>query len=531
MKILLFLFAASLFFTSCTQKSPQTMTTNDQKSMLQVRTVNGIVEGTDESGVISFKGIPYAAPPVGDLRWKEPQPVKNWDGVKKTDHFGPRAMQRNIFGDMMFRSDGMSEDCLYLNVWTPAKTSDDRLPVLVYFYGGGLVGGDGSEYRYDGESMARRGIVSLTVNYRLNMFGFFAYPDLVKESPNHTTGNYGYLDQVAALKWVQQNIAAFGGDPSKVTIAGESAGSISVSALMASPLSKNLMAGAIGSSGSCMGALPPLTLEEGEKRGEQFAELAGVKTLDELRKIPADSILAIAKNREFQFLASTVDGYFFPKKPVEIFDAGEQAHIPLMVGWNSAEGSWQAILQGNEPTVQNYKNAINRMYKDQAEDILKLYPASTPEDVKQAATDLASDRFIAQSTWKWCDEQTRTGGQPVFRYFFTHPRPAVRGDTTMNRMSPAGAVHSADIEYAMGNLSTNRVYDWQPADYKVSEIFQDFYVNFIKTGNPNGLGVPAWSPMKVSETSNVMFIDVDAHQVPEPHRDRHEFMDKMNAKE
>lgn len=213
-----------------------------------------------------FKGVPFAAPPVGDLRWKEPQPVVKREGVYKADHFGPRPMQANVFGDMNFRSDSMSEDCLYLNIWTPAETGDEKLPVLVYFYGGGLVAGSGCEPRYAGESMARRGIVSITVNYRLGIFGFLAHPELTKESPNHSSGNYGYLDQNAALKWVKTNISAFGGDPGRITIAGESAGSSSVSAQLCSPLSKDLIAGAIASSGSLLGTLPPAKLAEGEAK-------------------------------------------------------------------------------------------------------------------------------------------------------------------------------------------------------------------------------------------------------------------------
>src|SRR5205807_1266214 len=218
---------------------------------------------------------PFAAPPVGDLRWKPPQPVTRWEGVRKADRFSPRAMQPPIFGDMVFRSNGMSEDCLYLNVWTPAKSSKERLPVLVYFYGGGFVAGDGSEARYQGDSMAHKGIVALTVNYRLGVFGLLAHPELTKESPRHASGNYSLLDQTAALRWVQQNIAAFGGDPKKVTIAGESAGSVSVSAQMASPLSKDLIAGAIGESGSIIGTLSAVPLAEGEQNGLRFATNVG----------------------------------------------------------------------------------------------------------------------------------------------------------------------------------------------------------------------------------------------------------------
>src|SRR5918994_2938088 len=225
-----------------------------------VKTANGLVEGSTEKDLRIFRGIPFAAPPVGDLRWKAPQPARNWSGVKQVSGFGAQCMQRRVFSDMVFRAAGMSEDCLYLNVWTPARSASERLPVLVYFYGGGFIAGDGSEPRYDGAAMARKGIVALTVNYRLGVFGFFAHPELTKESPQRASGNQGLLDQAAALRWVQANIAAFGGDPKKVTIAGESAGSMSVNAQMASPLSKDLIAGAIGESGSIMGTLTPVAL-------------------------------------------------------------------------------------------------------------------------------------------------------------------------------------------------------------------------------------------------------------------------------
>src|SRR2546426_5501125 len=234
----------------------------------RVMTTNGISKGLWEpvSGLRSYKGTPLAAPPVGELRWKPPQPVANWSGVRKADQFAPRAMQLPLFGDMSFRSSSMSEDCLYLNVWTPATSEQDHLPVLVYFYGGGFVAGDGSEPRYDGASLARRGIVVLTVNYRLTVFGFFAHPELTQEAPYHASGNYGFLDQTAALRWLRDNIQAFGGDPDRVTIAGESAGSISVCAQMVSPLAKHLIAGAIGSNGSLIGALFPLPPPQRQKK-------------------------------------------------------------------------------------------------------------------------------------------------------------------------------------------------------------------------------------------------------------------------
>jgi para-nitrobenzyl esterase len=324
-----------------------------------VKTASGAVTGIiEKSGVLAYKGIPYAAPPVGNLRWQPPQPPAAWTGIRKADHFGPRTMQAPIFGDMNFRSDGMSEDCLYLNVWTPARKSAKLLPVLVYFYGGGFVAGDGSEPRYDGESMARKGIVSLTVNYRLGVFGFFSHPGLTKESPAHASGNYGLMDQWAALKWVKENIAAFGGDPKRVTIAGESAGSIAVSAQMASPLAKDLFAGAIGESGSVLGALSAIPLAKGEAAGVEFAKSIGAESLQELRALQADSLLqAATRFGAFRFPV-TVDGYFFTKDPYEVYAAGEQAHVPLLAGWNSQEMGYQAILGNQPPTKENFEKAV-----------------------------------------------------------------------------------------------------------------------------------------------------------------------------
>lgn len=312
----------------------------------QAKTVHGLVEGTLEaSGILSFKGVPFAAPPVGDLRWREPQPVKNWQGVRNTKKFGPRPMQLAVFGDMNFRSDGMSEDCLYLNVWTPATSEKDKLPVLVYFYGGGFVAGDGSEPRYDGESMAKKGIVAITVNYRLGAFGFFAHPGLTKESPHQSSGNYGYMDQHAALRWGQQNIAAFGGDPAQVTIAGESAGSISVSAQMATPLSKGLIAGAIGESGALVNSgLDPVPLADAEDIGMKFSARIGANPLAALRAIPAQQLLEAAGKPGTGRFPATIDGYFFPKSPAAIFAAGEQIKVPLLAGWNSEEMNYMYVM-------------------------------------------------------------------------------------------------------------------------------------------------------------------------------------------
>jgi len=515
----------------------------------RVKTAHGVVEGTMVTeGVRAFRGIPFAAPPVGDLRWQPPQPVKPWEGVRRAERFGPRAMQRPIFGDMNFRSDGISEDCLYLNVWTPAGAGGHRLPVLVYFFGGGFMAGDGSEPRYDGASMASKGVVAVTVNYRLNVFGFLAHPELTKESPHHASGNYGLLDQNAALRWVRQNIAAFGGDPAKITIAGESAGSIAVCAQMASPLSKDLIAGAIGESGSPMGTLTPVALAEAEQVGVRFANKLRVKSLAELRKIQAKQLLEATAEAGFGRFPLTIDGYFFPKNPVDTFTAGEQARVPLLVGWNSEESNYRAILGREKPTRENLTRAVQKLYGDRAAEVLKVYEAPSDAEVEQVATDLAGDRFIGFSTWKWADLQGKIGGKPVYRYLYTRPRPVMRtemgdavpglaggvlkGAEAQANRQPAsrGAVHSAEIEYALGNLATNVVYAWTPDDSKVSGIMEGYFANFVKTGNPNGTGLPTWPAANQAESVPVMHIDVDTHLEPDKHRARYLLLDKFSRK-
>ncbi len=520
----LMMIAQVLFFASVAQSTENTT---------QVKIASGTLEGTIESpGIRSFKGIPFAQPPVGDLRWKEPQPVKNWTGVRKADHFGPRAMQKPIFSDMMFRSDGMNEDCLYLNVWTPAKSAKEKLPVLLYFYGGGFIGGDGSEFRYDGLHMAAKGIVAVTMSYRLGVFGFMAHPELSKESPHHSSGNYGLLDQNAALLWVKKNIAAFGGDPDKITIAGESAGSISVSAQMASPLSKNLIAGAIGESGALIKpTFTPVTLAEAEQRGVAVAEKLNVKTVSELRALPAEKLLDAAFST-----SANIDGYFLPELPSTIFAEGKQAHVPLLVGWNSAETGYNSLMGADAPTVENYKSKLKQLYGERADEVLKLYPAANQEEIISSATALASDRFIVFSTWKWADLQSKTGTKPVYRYLFSHPRPALatpagNANTDPNKPKPmAGASHASEIEFAMGNLATNKTYAWTAEDEKVSATMLSYFANFIKTGNPNGTALPKWTANNGSNRVYFMNIDVNSSLQQEQNRTRYLFLDQEYKK-
>ncbi len=515
------------------------------RSLPTVKTANGLVQGTQHSGISMFKGIPFAQPPVGDLRWKEPQPVKNWEGTWKADHFAARAMQLPIYSDMKFRSAGISEDCLYLNIWTPAKSGNEGLPVLVFFYGGGMKAGDGSEYRYDGEAMARKGIISVTVNYRLGVFGFLAHPELTKESSHHASGNYGLMDQTEALRWLHKNIEAFGGNPDNITIAGESAGSSSVCAQIISPLPRNLFAGAIGESGSVLKFNGVVSLSDAEKIGLEYGTHVGANSLKELRNMSAEQLLnATAKPARDDFPID-VDGYFFPESPLVLYRTGRVAKVPVIIGWNSEEANWKSILGKEEPTKENYINAVKKLYPSNADDILKLYAVNSDADVIVVATSLASDRTNAFGSWRWVDLHTKTNS-PVYRYFFTKARPPLVADTNKTSGKEVmteetndknfnglgffqGAVHSAEIEYALGNLSSNRVYNWQPADFMVSTIMQDYFVNFVKTKNPNGIALPYWPLYQSWQKDPIMYIGYDTYRAPDKTRERYLYFEKLSS--
>lgn len=477
-----------------------------------------------QAGLDEFKGIPYAAPPIGSLRWKPPQATAAWTGVRTADHFGPRCMQRPLFGDMVFRSDGMSEDCLYLNVWTPARSEGRNLPVLVYFYGGGFVAGDGSEPRYDGASLARRGIITVTVNYRLDVFGFLALPALTAESPQHAAGNYGLLDQSAALRWVHRNIAAFGGNPAKVTIGGESAGSMSVSALMASPLSRGLMQRAIGESGAVLGNLKPRPLALAEQEGAAFERHVGAHSLADLRAMDANSLIKACGDNGVAEFGPTIDGYFLPRSSEAIYQAGEQAHIPLLVGSNSQEGYYANLFHDRPPTPANYRAVLEKQFGTHAAEALKLYPGNTEAEVKASGTALAGDQFIAFATGRWVQLQRKAGNAPVYYYYFTQPRPAKRDGSAG---PDPGAVHSGEIEFALGNLSGNQVFAWTAADRKVSATMEAYWANFIKTGNPNGPSLPHW-PATASSDGGLLrqVIGVNTYTRADDGAARYEFLQR-----
>lgn len=523
----------------------------------QVKTAGGILEGKDLSGITVFKGVPFAAPPVGNLRWKAPQPAQKWQGVREAKEFGPNPMQEPIFGDMNFGTKANSEDCLYLNIWTPAKTMKEHLPVLIYFNGGGLMAGSGSEPRYAGDAMARKGIISITANYREGIFGFFAHPQLSKETSYTGSGNYGFMDQVAAIQWVKDNIEAFGGDPNRITIVGESAGSMSVSALMASPLCQGLFAQAMGSSGSVMGFKKIATQKEAEELGVQLAQKiaekmgkktgkkvkknVGLKNLNELRALPAEELMKLAGVRAVPVY--NIDGYFMKEQPVDVFAKGEQTKVPLLIGGNNQEMTPWAVLMGKQPTVENLKVGAKATFgSENIDELFRLYGINSDKDVlEQPGVNLASDIFLDYSTWKWGNMHKLTGGQPVYRYRYCHPRPAMAikgkvaalaGGVVDAKEDAApqdkGAVHSADIEYAMGTLPTNHVFNWQPEDYMISDIFSQYYVNFVKTGNPNGLGLPEWPSTNGKAVAPVLQIDVKTEVKADAQMEkRYDFIDKM----
>lgn len=501
----------------------------------RVRVAAGVIEGklaqVDGVTLREFHAIPYAVPPLAALRWQPPQPLPPWHGTRLTQGFGPRCMQQPLFGDMVFRASGMSEDCLYLNVWTPAQwpASDatEKLPVLVYFYGGGFVAGDGSEPRYDGAAMATRGVVTVTVNYRLGVFGFLALPALAAESPEHAAGNYGLLDQVAALRWVQHNIAPFGGDPKRVTIAGESAGSIAVSALMASALSRGLFARAIGESGAMIAPIAPMPLAQAQQQGIEFADKAGAATLAALRALPATAVLQAGDGLRFR---PDLDGWLLREPPAATFARGAQAPVPLLLGANSQEGYYRDILHQQPPTPANYRGALQRLFGAQATRALALYPGNNEATIKRAATALAGDLFIAHSTWRWMDLHRRSGNAPVYFYRFDQPRPAKR-QPAAGEHADTGAVHSGEIEYALGNLDSNPVYAWTSADHAVSALMQGYFARFITTGNPNDDGLPDWPAVRESDGGLLRQI-IAAHTHTEVDRSaaRHAFLQEYFAK-
>lgn len=439
----------------------------------QIRISSGLLQGFIEphSDIRAFLGIPFAAPPVGKLRWRAPQPVKPWKGLRKADEFGARCMQLRVYSDMVFRDQGPSENCLYLNVWTPATSADAHLPVMLWIFGGGFQAGSTSEPRQDGKNLAKKGVVVVSCGYRLGIFGFFSYSGLAAESPYRASGNYGLMDQIAALRWIRKNISAFGGDPNNITIFGESAGAWSVSALMASPLAHGLFQKAIGESGSMLGPGRDLygapspgaserslygarNLEASEKAGQEFARSIGADSLAALRAIPAAKLLQESKKEPFLYFWPNVDGYVLPEAVDTIFAEGRQSHVPLLAGWNKDESKGSLSKEPN-PTAADLEEEITQRFGAEAGNAIKFYPHATEAEVRQSTEDLASEFFTVYDTWKWLEMQNKTGDAPVYRYLFTRTPPEAAGARSGKAplVSP-GAYHSAEIPYVFNVLKS-----------------------------------------------------------------------------
>lgn len=482
---------------------------------LTVKTEEGKVVGKTLNGgkVKAFLGLPYAAAPVGDLRWRAPQPPVKWKGVRDAGKFGAHCAQPHVYEDMIFQDGDGSEDCLFLNVYAPATAkANSKLPVMFWIHGGGYSGGASSEPRHNGDFLPLKGVVLVTINYRLGVFGFLATADLAKEADG-ATGNYGLRDQVAALQWVKDNIKNFGGDPGNVTIFGESAGSFAVSTLMAAPSARGLFHKAIGESGAAFGDPQPNdALDVREKADGDWVDSLGVKSLAELRLMPADKVLAAIKSRKGGFWP-VVDGKFLTEPVADSYAAGKQAHVPLLAGWNRDEGSFFAM---HGMTVDQFKGMINGLFKERAAECLTLYPAETDAQALRSAIDYGSDSFIAFNTWKWIEAQVKTGDAPVYRYHFELP-------ALPSKYHPGTFVfHSDDIEYIFGTLDTRPGETIRPEDRVLSEQMMSYWTNFAKNGDPNGAGLPLWP--RYDKDGLLIHLDSAITSGPDTLRPRYEFL-------
>jgi para-nitrobenzyl esterase len=485
-----------------------------QADPLTVKTAEGKVHGKtiNDGKVKAFLGLPYAAPPVGDMRWKAPAPAPKWAGERDATKFGAHCAQGKVFDDMVFQDDGGSEDCLFVNVYAPAEAkAKSKLPVMFWIHGGGYSGGGSNEPRHNGDFLPTKGVVLVTFNYRLGVLGFLATADLAKEA-NGVAGNYGLADAVAALEWVKANIQEFGGDPNNVTIFGESAGSFAVSTLMASPAAKGLFAKAIGESGGAFSStLAYDSLEDREKADAAWVDALGIKSLAELRALPTDKILAVAGKKKGGF-SPDIDGRILTEAVEVTYAAGKQAHVPLLAGWNKDEGSFLA----NGMTAAKFQGMAKGLYKERADEFLKLYPGETDEQAKDSAGAYGGDAFIAFSTWKWLEAHRKTGESPVYRYHFELA-------ALPSKFHPGTfAFHSDDIEYVFGTLDTRPGWTIRPEDRKLSEQMMGYWTNFAKTGDPNGAGLPEWP--KYGAKDELIHLDSTITSGPDALRPRYEFL-------
>jgi para-nitrobenzyl esterase len=481
-----------------------TSVTNVIRQTEKVKVEGGWIQGIAENGLTIFRGIPFAAPPVGDLRWRAPQPIKKWDSVKLTTRFAPSPMQPGN------PAAGKSEDCLYLNVWTPAKSTNEHLPVLVWIYGGGFSAGSTAESWYDGERLAKKGVVFVSIAYRVGQIGFLAHPELSAENPGHVSGNYGLLDQIAALKWIQKNIVAFGGDPDKVTIFGESAGAISVSMLCASPLTKGLFCGAISQSGGSFGPARPVTYpgenmktrEQAELQGAEYVQKAGVSSITELRKMDAEKLPA---GWGMGSAWPIIDGYVLPDDQYKLYRAGKYNDVPVLIGYNSDEGL--SFLPGKTPS--EFTEAVKLRYGRFAGDLLGAYPLEE-NAIPKTARDLTRDAAFGWHNWTWARLQSETGKSKVYYYYFDQHPDYPKSSPDYGHGSP----HAQDVSYVFQHIDPTNPQTTK-SDQEISAVMGTYWINFAKYGNPNAEGVPTW-PAFTNTNPAVMYFAQTPHTGPVP---------------
>lgn len=487
----------------------------------------------DASGMRVFKGIPYAAPPTAALRWKPPAPVRAWDGLRAADTWGPRCVQSERLGPMDPLNSRMDEDCLYLNLWTAARPGAAPLPVMVWIHGGSNTNGAASQPEYDGAQLARNGVIVVTINYRLDIFGFLAHPELTAESATRSSGNYALLDQIAALQWVQKNIAAFGGDPTRVTLFGESAGAIDISLLMASPLAKGLFARAIGQSGAALSRLPgfgPKPLQTGEADGARFAQSVNAASVADLRSRPAEELLAAVVKSPITYGFGVVDGYVVPEHPAAIYAKGANNDVPLLVGVNADEGSLFAVRMKVPADASAFSGFLQGLFKGSAEKALSLYaPGASPESTKASFVALMGDAIISYGSWAWAESTAGRARAPVYRYQFTR-RPPGAPEFSLYPLAAPGVYHFAEINYVFNNFDVRKEWGWQDADRELGKTMALYWTNFAKTGNPNGPGLPRWEVYKPGGGGRVMELGASAQLRDEPQRARYEFFEELLGK-
>ena len=462
----------------------------------QVLTESGTISGVSANGLSVYKGVPFATPPVGDLRWRPPMPAAAWTGTRKADAFAPACMQVGV--SMPGETPPMvSEDCLYLNIWAPAKDGQQRLPVIVWIHGGGYINGSASMPLYWGDRLAQKGVIVVTIAYRLGPLGFLALPELTRESPHHSSGNYGLMDQIAALEWIQRNIAAFGGDPKCVTLAGQSSGSISVSILMASPLAKGLFRRAVGESGGLFEPLqlgPKFLLANAERDGDKYAVSLGAASLKELRRLPASLLTGNAGG----IVHPAIEPYVLPLSPYEAFASGLQNDVPLLIGSNADEA--RAIVDVTHDTAASFSSDLERSVGQLPPALVAAYPHATDEEARQAQLGLERDLRFGWDMWAWARLQAGTGRHLVFYYSFRQQPPFPVGSV----YAGWGASHFAELWYVFDHLDQS-AWNWTVGDRKLAGEMSSYWVNFAKSGDPNGRGLVPW-PAFTETDSKVQYL-------------------------